>query len=134
MANKKQTKKVEIVRSFAYKVNLGNYQMADFFCSEKSEVSEKDAEKTSEALYQFCKNEAIKSANQYLKEIGKQPEVFNLKKEIIAELKKWFKEGGDKVSDYGKENPQTNYNEKSKMADIKQETAEAEKLPVVNLE
>lgn len=58
---------VEIARSFSYKHNLGNYQSADFFCSQKAEVPVKDAEKTSEALYQFCKDQVTKSLNEYLK-------------------------------------------------------------------
>ncbi len=61
----KKTKLVRITRSFSYKKNLGNYQTADFFCSQSAEVPEKDAEKTSEALYQFCKQEVVKSVNKY---------------------------------------------------------------------
>ena len=59
-------KLVEIARSFSYKHNLGNYQSCDFFCSEKAEVPEDEAEKKSEELYQFCKKEVIKSLNEYL--------------------------------------------------------------------
>lgn len=50
------------------KKNLGNYESVDFFASQKAEVPEEDAEKTSEALYQFCKSECVKSLNAYLKE------------------------------------------------------------------
>lgn len=68
--NKKQL--VEIARSYSYKktTNLGNYnsESVDFFCSQKAEVPEDEAEKTSEALYQFCKAECIKGLNSYLKE------------------------------------------------------------------
>lgn len=56
---------IEIARSFSYKKNLGNYQVADFFCSAKKEVPEEDAEKTSEALYQFAKKEVVKSLNEF---------------------------------------------------------------------
>ena len=59
---------VEIARSFSFKLNLGNYQMADFFCSEKAEVPEKEAVKKSEALYQFCKSEVLKSVEEYKEE------------------------------------------------------------------
>lgn len=65
---KKQSKKirlVEIVRSFSFKQNLGNYEMADHFCSQKAECKESEKEKTSEALYTFCKNEVMKSVNQF---------------------------------------------------------------------
>lgn len=57
--------KVEIARSFSFKLNVGNYETRDFFCSEKAEVDEEDAEKTSEKLYEFCKNEVMKSVNQF---------------------------------------------------------------------
>lgn len=61
--NKKQL--VEIARSFSYKLNLGGYQTADFFCSQKAEVPAEDADLVSVALYEFCKEQVIKSVNQY---------------------------------------------------------------------
>ena len=61
----KKIKLVEIARSFSRKINLGNYETADFFCSEKAEVPEKDAEKTSEALYSFCESEVMKSVADF---------------------------------------------------------------------
>lgn len=57
---------VEIARSFSYKLNVGNYESRDFFCSQKAEVPESEAEKTSELLYQFCKNEVMKSVEKYI--------------------------------------------------------------------
>ncbi len=57
--------RVEIARSFSFKLNLGNYQSADFFCSQKSECSVEDAESASEALYQFCKKQVMKAVNDY---------------------------------------------------------------------
>ena len=64
MVDKKQ-KLVEIARSFSYKLNLGNYQTADFFCSQKAEMPEKDAVKMSEELYKFCEDEVMKSVHNY---------------------------------------------------------------------
>lgn len=61
-------KLVEIARSFSYKHNKGNYESVDFFCSQKAEVPEKDAEKKSEELYAFCRNEVAKSLKAYLAE------------------------------------------------------------------
>ncbi len=61
----KEIKLVEICRSFTFKLNTGNYQSCDFFASQKAEVPEKDAVKTSEALYEFCKSEVIASVNAY---------------------------------------------------------------------
>ena len=59
---------VEIARSFSLKKNLGNYESVDFFASQKAEVPFDIAEETSEALYEFCKKECVKSLNAYLKE------------------------------------------------------------------
>ena len=61
----KKEKLVEVCRSFAYKLNCGNYESRDFFCSQKAEVPEAEAVKTSEALYEFVKSEVIKSVNKY---------------------------------------------------------------------
>jgi len=56
---------VEIARSFSFKLNVGNYESRDFFCSQKAECKWKDAETVSEALYGFCKTEVMKSVNQF---------------------------------------------------------------------
>ena len=58
--------KVEIARSFSFKLNLGGYQTADFFCSQKSEVPEEEAEKKSEELYKFCQKEVFKNLKEYI--------------------------------------------------------------------
>jgi len=68
-----EKEKVEIARSFSYKLNCGNYQTADFFCSQKAEVSEEEAEKKSEELYAFCRKEVLKSINSYLTEKKVKP-------------------------------------------------------------
>ena len=65
--------KTEVARSFSYKLNIGNYQTADFFCSQKAEVLEEEAEKKSEELYAFCRKEVLKSINSYLKERDVKP-------------------------------------------------------------
>jgi hypothetical protein len=54
-----------ITRSFTYKLNIGNFESRDFFCSQSAEVPLGEAEKTSEALYKFCKEQVIKSVNEY---------------------------------------------------------------------
>lgn len=60
---------------------MPKYENRDFFCSQKAECLEKDAEKVSEKLYEFCKEEVIKSVNKYLKELKmaekKEPIRFN---------------------------------------------------------
>jgi hypothetical protein len=64
--------KIEIARSFSFKLNIGNYQSADFFCSAKKEVRESDYLLESEALYQFCKLQVVKDVNEYKREIDDQ--------------------------------------------------------------
>jgi len=66
----KQPKMVEITRSFSFKLSLPNYQNADFFCSQKKECFENEIEEVSEELYKFCRNQVIKSVNEYKKLIG----------------------------------------------------------------
>jgi len=103
MATKK-LKMCEIARSFSYKLNCGNYSTADFFCSEKAEVPEIEKEEISEILYEFCKNEVIKSVNKYMAE--------KLAKETEKNKNK---------TEYGKPTPQESYNESSQLQDIKLE-------------
>lgn len=65
-------KTTEIARSFSYKLNLGNYSNADFFCSQKAEVPKGKEEEISEALYEFCKREVMKSVNAYKIETARE--------------------------------------------------------------
>ena len=58
-------KLVEIARSFSYKLNTGNYESRDFFCSQKIEVPENQAIEASEKLFEFCKDEVMKSVYNY---------------------------------------------------------------------
>ena len=64
---------VEVARAFSYKMALPNYSNVDFFCSEKAEVPIEEAEKKSEELYQFCRNEVLKSVKHYLNESKPKP-------------------------------------------------------------
>ena len=66
---------VEVARSFTYKYNAGNYESRDFFCSQKAEIPEKDAEKKSEELYEFCRKEVAKSVALYLEEERKKADI-----------------------------------------------------------
>ncbi len=54
-------KQVEIVRSFAFKLNLGNYQSADFFCSQKAQVDPADLDSASADLYEWCYDQVMES-------------------------------------------------------------------------
>jgi hypothetical protein len=56
---------VEVVRSFSYKLNCGNYESRDFFCSQKAECRAEDAERVSDAIHAFCKAQVLKAVAQY---------------------------------------------------------------------
>ena len=60
---------VEVARSFSWKLNVGNYESRDFFCSQKAECPASEAAEVSERLHAFCKSQVIKALNQYLKEV-----------------------------------------------------------------
>lgn len=48
---------IGITRRFSYKLNLGNYESADFFCSQRAECDPAMAEEVSRDLDQFCQDE-----------------------------------------------------------------------------
>lgn len=69
--------RVEIARSFAYKLNCANYggaqyESRDFFCSQKAECSIDDAEDVSEMLYRFCQVEVRRAVKEYIVEMHRQ--------------------------------------------------------------
>jgi len=68
MADFQPGARCEIVRSFSYKLNVGDYESRDFFCSQKSECAIEDAADISERLYQFCKEQVRKSVLEYKRE------------------------------------------------------------------
>jgi len=59
---------VEIARSFSYKLNVGNYESRDFFCSQKQTCLEKDAEEVSKKLFKFCQRQVMCAVDQYCEE------------------------------------------------------------------
>ncbi len=69
--------RVEIARSFAYKLNCANhggaaFESRDFFASEKAECSIDDAQEVSAALYAFCRSEVMRSVKEYIREMTDQ--------------------------------------------------------------
>ena len=50
-------KLIEVARSYSVKINTGNFENTDLFCSAKQEVPLKDADKTSQDLMEFCKSQ-----------------------------------------------------------------------------
>jgi len=60
----KPERTVEIVRSVSFKLNLGNYQSMDFFCSQKAQCLEGDRDSTSADLYAWCFEQVMDSVRE----------------------------------------------------------------------
>jgi len=58
--------KLEITKSVAMKVNIGDYQTLDFFVSVKAEANG-DAEKVAKELHDFCVKQVAKDYNGSVK-------------------------------------------------------------------
>ena len=58
---------IEIARSFSYKLNVGNYENREFFCSQKTECLESEAEVASERMYEFCLRQVLKAVAEYIR-------------------------------------------------------------------
>lgn len=66
MSESKPSELVEIARSFSYKLNVGNYESRDFFCSQKAECFAAEASETSRKLYNFCRAEVMRDVQEYI--------------------------------------------------------------------
>ena len=55
------TKVVEVVRSVSFKLNLGNYQSMDFFCSQKAQCPPDEVDSVSTDLYDWCYDQVMAS-------------------------------------------------------------------------
>lgn len=51
----------EVVRSVSFKLNLGNYQSMDFFCSQKARCAQEEADSVSTDLYDWCYDQVMES-------------------------------------------------------------------------
>jgi len=56
---------ISITRSFSMKVNLGNYESADFFASQRAECQAEMAVEVSRDLDQFCMDEVAESIRKF---------------------------------------------------------------------
>ena len=56
---------ISITRSFSMKLNLGNYESADFFASQRAECPAEMAAETSRDLDQFCMDEVAESIRSF---------------------------------------------------------------------
>lgn len=55
---------VEVVRSVSFKLNLGNYQSMDFFCSQKAQCEPGMADEVSTDLYDWCYAQVMDSVRE----------------------------------------------------------------------
>lgn len=55
---------IEIVRSFSFKLNLGDYQSADFFCSRKEQATMETVDEISTSIYEWCYEEVMDSVRE----------------------------------------------------------------------
>ncbi len=60
--------KVVVTASFSYKMNLGNYQTADFHCSQSAECSEYERDIAYSNMFQFCKERVREEVVRFKKE------------------------------------------------------------------
>jgi hypothetical protein len=65
---------VKITRSFSYKLNVGNYESRDFFCSQSGECAAADAEAVSADLQQFCIDQVLGAVKEYRAALNVQRE------------------------------------------------------------
>lgn len=63
---------VEICRSFGYKLNAGNYESRDFFCSYKIEAPKAEEAEASQSAYDFCEVEVLEAVKNYRSKLAKQ--------------------------------------------------------------
>lgn len=80
---------IEISRSYSEKVNMGNHQTFDSFCSAKCEVDEKEADQKSKELYEFCKEQVKKEIKEHREEVEKPKEEYQ---GLVVEKKLNFKD------------------------------------------
>lgn len=64
--------RVEVVRSFSYKLNVGNYESRDFFCSQKCECDATEAEEIGNQLHELCRAQVLASVGAYMRDVANQ--------------------------------------------------------------
>ena len=94
-------KLVEVVRSYSRKLNLGNYETCDFFCSKKEECKESEALEKSAELHEFCKSEVEFSVNAYKEE--NKPKVVEKEKPAFSKSSRGWESKTDHEEMVGEE-------------------------------
>lgn len=64
--------RIEIARSFSYKLNVGNYESRDFFCSQKVECGLWEADAISDRVHNWCKAQVLRAVREYQQEAAAQ--------------------------------------------------------------
>ena len=85
LEEKEVIEKIEICRSFSHRINVGNYEHKDSFCSAKIECDINEVEEKSKMLDEIVQREV----NKTLAGLTKQPEPQGL---VIEEELKFYKE------------------------------------------
>ncbi len=55
-----EQERTEITRGYTHKIQLGNYESVDLFCSQKIECNVEQAEEVSAKIYKFCRDQVVK--------------------------------------------------------------------------
>ena len=58
-----------VARSFSYKLNAGNFESRDFFCSRKQQCTLDEADAVSESLHQWCQQQVLADVAAYKKQL-----------------------------------------------------------------
>jgi hypothetical protein len=64
--------RVEVVRSFTYKLNVGNYESRDFFASQKITCEAAQADAASAMLAEWCEEQVLAQVKDYLRRRDEQ--------------------------------------------------------------
>jgi len=57
---------IEIVRSFSFKLNVGNYETRDFFCSQKVSCAAENADEVSALVAAWVQQEVQTTVKEYM--------------------------------------------------------------------
>lgn len=78
-------KLTEVARSFSYKLNAGNFESRDFFCSQKIECPLEEAGEWSQKLFEFCKSQVMADVDKYIQEnLPEDQKVINADEEVYT--------------------------------------------------
>lgn len=77
---KKEIEKIEICRSFSHRINVGNYEHKDSFCSAKIECDISEVEEKSKMLDEIVQREVNKTLAGLIK--AKEPEGLIIEPEL----------------------------------------------------